>query len=202
VALPIAQLPCGGTAASCHRRRPRTVGFGQQRFGLAVFQVEALDGFLAIAFAQEEDLAGLACLQVGQFGAGIGRSTMRVSMPSKSMEIGATGATATLGSSRPVFGSTFGASGLARRQQPAWPAARLLFVAFLDQRRRQVAPQRRHPDGARHAVVFVLLREPVVAGPALVEAKKYRYLPLLSNTGSTTSDKPSVTCRDLFCSSE
>jgi hypothetical protein len=42
----------------------------------------------------------------------------------------------------------------------------------------------------------------LLLGPALVEAKKYRYLPLLSNTGSTTSDKPSVTCHDLFCSSE
>jgi len=42
----------------------------------------------------------------------------------------------------------------------------------------------------------------LLLGPALVEAKKYRYLPFLSNTGSATSDRPSVTGIDLFCSTE
>ena len=39
-------------------------------------------------------------------------------------------------------------------------------------------------------------------GPASVDAKKNRYLPLRSNTGSLTSLRPSVTWKDLSCSVE
>ena len=39
-------------------------------------------------------------------------------------------------------------------------------------------------------------------GPASVEPRKNRYLPLLSNTGLLTSLRPSVTWNDLSCSIE
>ena len=39
-------------------------------------------------------------------------------------------------------------------------------------------------------------------GPASVEATRYRYFPLRSNTGSLTSERPSLTSNDLSCSSE
>ena len=39
-------------------------------------------------------------------------------------------------------------------------------------------------------------------GPESVEPKKYRYLPLRSNTGSLTSLSPSVIGNDLSCSIE
>ena len=39
-------------------------------------------------------------------------------------------------------------------------------------------------------------------GPASVEAKKNRYLPLLSNTGLLTSLRPSLTWNDFACSVE
>ena len=39
-------------------------------------------------------------------------------------------------------------------------------------------------------------------GPASVEARKNRYLPLLSNAGLLTSLRPSLIWNDLSCSTE
>src|SRR5688572_24910097 len=40
------------------------------------------------------------------------------------------------------------------------------------------------------------------SGPASVDPKKYRYFPLVSNTGCVTSARPSVIGNDLPCSIE
>ena len=131
---------------------------------------------------------------------------MRVAMPSKSMLIGATGATTTFGSSRPVFGSTF-ASLFGSASAFAVSFLLSALAAFSSSLSLISGDGKSRRSTAIHTVRVTRLssfccENQLLLGPALVDAKKYRYLPLLSNTGWATSDRPSVTGIDLFCSTE
>ena len=78
-----------------------------------------------------------------------------------------------------------------------------LLVALPRERRRQIVAQHGEVDVARRAALSVVdCANQSSTGPASVDAKKYRYLPLRSNTGSLTSASPSVIGNDLSCSSE
>ena len=161
VLLPVQQLLAIG-------RHFEIIGFGHHGFRLALFQIEALHGLLAIAFAQQEDLPRSASRQAGELR---GRQRQVDDARGDAVEIDADRRHRRHHHFRIVaarlridlrFALRLGFR--LRRVFFDVGAGSLFLVAFLDQRRRQVAPQHGHPYGARHQVVFILLREPVVAG--------------------------------------
>ena len=163
------------------------VRFRHHGFRLALLQVEALHGLLAVAFAQQEDLPRGARLQPGELR---GRQRQVDDARGDAVEIDVDGRHGSHRDFRVVAARLRVDLRLALRFRfrlgrvfPALRAGGLFLVAFLDQGRWQVAPQHGHPHGARHQVVFVLLREPVVAGARIRRGEEVQVLAALVEHG-------------------